>query len=368
MAVRVVLGRFEGYWGRFAMTTGNDHWRGGKAPYRRRRRTGGRWDHVYAAVDLGTNNCRLLVARPAREGFRVIDSFSRIVRLGQGVGRNGCLSEDAMERTIAALRICAKKMRRRGVTISRCIATQACREADNCDDFLARVSDETGIDLDIICAAEEASLAVAGCAPLLDQECENGLVFDIGGGSTEVMWLRLCPDKSPELLAWTSLPYGVVTLAEAYGGRDVPAETYCEMVDAIFALLEPFEAAHGLRGSVTCGQAQMLGTSGTVTTLAALKLGLERYERQRVDGSWLAADDIGVVSKALAAMTYEDRARHPCIGEGRADLVIAGCAIFDAIFRTWPAPWVRVADRGVRDGMLFHLMEAADAATSCQTN
>jgi len=169
-------------------------------------------------------------------------------------------------------------------------------------------------------------------------------------------------------LAWTSLPYGVVTLAEAYGGRDVPAETYREMVDAIFELLAPFEAAHGLRGSVSGGQAQMLGTSGTVTTLAAIKLGLERYERRRVDGSWLAADDIGEVSRALAAMTYEDRARHPCIGEGRADLVIAGCAIFDAIFRTWPAPWVRVADRGVRDGMLFHLMESADAAASCSAN
>lgn len=355
---------------RVAMANHHTHWRGGKVRYRRgrRRQSSGRWDHVYAAVDLGTNNCRLLVARPERNGFRVIDSFSRIVRLGQGLGLSGRLAEDAMERTIAALRICANKMRRRGVTISRGIATQACREADNCDEFLARVSEETGIELDIIEPAEEAALAVAGCAPLLDQDCENGLVFDIGGGSTEVMWLRLCPGKSPELLAWTSLPCGVVTLAEAYGGRDVPAETYREMVDSIFDMLEPFEAEHGLRGSVSRGQAQMLGTSGTVTTLAALKLGLERYERRRVDGAWLAAADIGVVSRALAAMSYEDRARHPCIGEGRADLVIAGCAIFDAIFRTWPAPWVRVADRGVRDGMLFHLMEGADAAASCRAS
>ncbi len=341
-----------------------DNWRGPKSSHHkgRRRRGQGRWAHTYAAVDLGTNNCRLLVARPTREGFRVIDSFSRIVRLGEGLGLSGRLAEGAMERTIGALRICASKMRRRGVTISRSIATQACREAQNCEEFFSRVASETGIELDIIDPAEEARLAVAGCAPLLDQECENGLVFDIGGGSTEVMWLRMCRDTEPELLAWTSLPCGVVTLAEAYGGRDVPADTYREMVDSISEMLSPFEAAHGLRGSIATGGAQMLGTSGTVTTLAAIKLGLKRYERQRVDGSWLAAKDIGAISQVLATMTYEDRARHPCIGKGRADLVIAGCAIFDAIFKTWPAPWVRVADRGVRDGMLFHLMKAADAA------
>jgi exopolyphosphatase/guanosine-5'-triphosphate,3'-diphosphate pyrophosphatase len=332
----------------------------------RREASGGRWDHTYAALDLGTNNCRLLVARPARDGFRVIDSFSRIVRLGEGVNATGKLSETAMKRAIAALQICATKMKRRQVTVSRCVATAACRQADNGDAFLARVGDETGIDLETIDTAEEARLAMAGCAPLLDQKCENAMVFDIGGGSTEVMWLRRFGDSAPELLAWTSVPYGVVTLAEAYGGTDIPLETYQAMVERIRELLVPFEQNHGLAEQVGSGAAQMVGTSGTVTTLAALNLGLPRYERRLIDGTWLDANAIANVSARLSAMSYEDRSQHPCIGEGRADLVIAGCAIFDAIFQTWPAPGVRVADRGVRDGMLFHLMAAADSGTAAK--
>ena len=327
----------------------------------RGRRPEGRWRHTFAALDLGTNNCRLLVAQPSRGGFRVIDSFSRIVRLGQGLGASGVLADDAIERTIGALRICAGKMHRRRVTLSRSIATEACRQAANCDEFLARVTEQAGLNLDIIDAAEEARLAVAGCAPLLDQRCDNALVFDIGGGSTEVMWLRVCPGASPDVLAWTSLPCGVVTLAETHGGCHVPPEVYEKMVDLVADMLRPFEASNVICEALAEGRAQMLGTSGTVTTLAAIKLGLPRYDRRRVDGAWLAADDLRRVSHTLAAMSYEERNDHPCIGEGRADLVIAGCAIFDAIFRTWPAPGVRVADRGVRDGMLFGMMDAADA-------
>jgi len=337
---------------------------GGKRRARRGRSNGqdGRWGHTYAALDLGTNNCRLLVARPSREGFRVIDSFSRIVRLGQGVNATGRLSDSAMERAIAALHVCAAKMKRRRVTISRSVATAACRQAANGGAFLERVADETGIELETIDAAEEARLAMTGCTPLLDRKCQNAMVFDIGGGSTEVMWLQRCGRGTPELLAWTSLPFGVVTLAETYGGTHVPRETYETMVSRMIELLEPFEDEHGLADQVGKGSAQMIGTSGTVTTLAALNLDLPRYERRLIDGTWLDAESLDIVSRKLAGMSYEERTSHPCIGGGRADLVIAGCAIFDAIFRTWPAPGVRVADRGVRDGMLLHLMAAADDA------
>ncbi len=325
------------------------------------RPSGGRWDHVFGALDLGTNNCRLLVARPAPKGFRVVDSFSRIVRLGEGVAGDGCLSEIAMGRTVRALKICADKMEKRGVTLSRCVATAACRVATNCDEFVGRVESETGIRLDIISPDEEARLAAAGCSPLLQEECETALVFDIGGGSTEVMWLRLCKGSLPEILAWVSLPLGVVTLAETHGGRDVPADVYQKMVEEVERQLAPFEKANGLRLAIANGEALMLGTSGTVTTLAALNMGLSTYRRSVVDGTWLSALDVETVSRELSSMAYCDRERHPCIGKGRADLVIAGCAIFEAICRTWPAPRIRVADRGVRDGMLFQLMNAADA-------
>ncbi len=320
----------------------------------------GRFDHIYAALDLGTNNCRLLVARAADDGFRVIDAFSRIVRLGEGLGQSGVLSEAAMGRTIAALRICAAKLDRRGVTRLRAVATEACRRAVNCADFVGRVADETGLVLDIISTAEEARLALAGCAPLLDYGNRHALVFDIGGGSTELMWLRLDPGRPPHLIGWLSMPIGVVTLAERHGGIDIGAGAFERMVAEVAAELAPFEAAHDVRRHLAELPVQMLGTSGTVTTVAGVHLDLARYDRTQVDGIWLAAEDVCTVTERLAAMRYDERAAHGCIGVDRADLVVAGCAILAAILRAWPLERLRVADRGVREGVLLDLMRAAD--------
>ena len=325
-----------------------------------RHRRGGRWGHTYAALDLGTNNCRLLVAKPTRDGFRVIDAFSRIVRLGEGVGATGRLSNDAMARTVSALKICARKMRRRGVTLSRNVATQACRQAENCDEFLDRVQRETGLQLDIISSGEEARLAVDGCAPLLDPAARQALVFDIGGGSTELTWLRVPHGGSVEVVAWMSLPCGVVTLAERYGGIDVSADLYERMVGEVRTVLQRFDAEHGLGVVLARDRVQMLGTSGTVTTLAGVHLGLPRYDRSRVDGLWLSFDHAFDASERIRAMSYDARAANPCIGRERADLVVAGCAILAAICRTWPVGRLRVADRGVREGLLLAMMQAAD--------
>jgi len=313
---------------------------------------------VLAALDLGTNNCRLLVARPRDDGFRVIDAFSRIVRLGEGLGQSGTLSEPAMGRTIDALRVCAQKIDRRGVTHARLVATEACRRAANCRDFLGRVHAETGLALEIISSREEAELVLAGCAPLLDPARPYALMFDIGGGSTEVLWLKLGPDRALELIDWVSLPYGVVGLAERHGPDEALAEWYDETAREVAGLLAPFEARHAIAGRVAEGQVQMLGSSGTVTTLAGVQLGLARYDRTYVDGTYLAFADIDRVSRGLAAMTGPERAAQPCIGRERADLVVAGCAILAAICRTWPVGSLRVADRGVREGILFGLMRA----------
>ncbi|HUN51409.1 MAG TPA: Ppx/GppA phosphatase family protein [Candidatus Sulfotelmatobacter sp.] len=330
--------------------------RGAGRPMRR----GGRFEHTYAALDLGTNNCRLLVARPVDDGFRVIDAFSRIVRLGEGLARSGRLSEPAMARTIEALRICAAKLDRRGVTRLRAVATEACRKAANCADFVARAAAATGLALEIITAAEEARLALAGCAPLLDYDNRHALVFDIGGGSTELMWLRLEDRRPPHLLGWLSIPLGVVTLAERHGGIHVDDAIFERMVAEVAAELAPFEARHGLRRHLADRAVQMLGTSGTVTTVAGVHLDLARYDRSQVDGIWLDAGDIVAVTGRLAAMDYDQRAAHGCIGVDRADLVIAGCAILAAIMRAWPLARLRVADRGVREGVLFDLMREAD--------
>ncbi len=321
------------------------------------RRNGAR--PILAALDLGTNNCRLLVARPNGGGFRVVDAFSRIVRLGEGLAASGRLSPAAMDRAVAALRICADKMRRRGVTHARSVATEACRRADNCNLFLERVQDETGIEIEIITSQEEAELAFNGCAPLLQGHVSRALVFDIGGGSTELGWLTIANGGTPRLDGWVSVPLGVVTLTERYGGDCITVETYDAMVAEVTGHLRPFEATHGIARHVGAGAVQMLGTSGTVTTLAGVHLGLSRYDRNVVDGCYLDFPTIGSISRALAGMTYAARAGSPCIGPERADLVVAGCAILEAICAAWPVGHLRVADRGVREGILFRLLAAS---------
>ena len=335
---------------------------GARASRRNNRSRAGRHAHTFAALDLGTNNCRLLVAKPLndREGFRVINAFSRIVRLGERVSETGVLSEAAIQRTIRALRVCAGKMERRGVTRVRSVATEACRRAQNCDEFIERVFNETRITFDIISTDEEAQLALAGCAPLLNDDAEYALVFDIGGGSTELMFLKLVPGAKSTVLDVISFPCGVVTLSERFGGHDVPPDAYEAMVNEALSLLAPFEAANNISGLSHSGQLQMLGTSGTVTTLAAVNLGLPKYDRSQVDGRWIGGDAIATMSQRLVQMTYEERADHPCIKRGRADLVVAGCAILEAIMRNRPVSRVRVADRGLREGILIALMLAAD--------
>ncbi len=313
-------------------------------------------DETYAAVDLGTNNCRLLIARPAGDGFRVVDSYSRIVRLGAGVAETGALSQAAMDRTIAALSVCAQKMRRHGVTRERHVATEACRRARNGVEFLRRVEQETGLHLDVIPPEEEARLALSGCTALLDSASEYTLVFDIGGGSTELIWTRLVAGEEPEMLAWTSLPCGVVTLAEAHGGREPDAAVYERMVTDVQDRLVAFEGKQQLRPHFEEAGARMVGISGTVTTLAAVLADLPRYDRSLVDGAFVSTTDLLRVSRQLANMSYAERVAHPCIRRGRADLVLPGCAALEAILRTWPSGGVRVADRGLREGILRSLM------------
>ncbi|MGH6811256.1 MAG: Ppx/GppA phosphatase family protein [Methylocella sp.] len=329
-----------------------------------------RQEHTYAALDLGTNNCRLLIAWEAPEGsgqdgFRVIDSFSRIVRLGEGLSRTGELGAAAIERTLCALEICRDKMRARGVTRRRLIATEACRSASNGAEFLRRVREETGLDLEVVDRETEARLAAAGSASLADSAAEGVILFDIGGGSSELVWLAgAAPACGPSIdmalceriRFWVSLKVGVVTLAEKFGGIEVSGAMFDAMIDHAARELESFVAmADGERRG---RHFHLLGTSGTVTTIAGVFLGLARYDRRRVDGLWMSSRQVDHVVASLRKMTYEERAANGCIGHGRADLVLAGCAILEAIRRAFPADRVRIADRGLREGMLIQLIRA----------
>jgi exopolyphosphatase/guanosine-5'-triphosphate,3'-diphosphate pyrophosphatase len=316
-----------------------------------------RRERTYAALDLGTNNCRLLVARPTYDGFRVIDAFSRIIRLGEGVSSSGVLSEAAIARAVEALGICRHKMEHRGVTRARLIATEACRAAANGAEFLARVREHVGIELEVVDRETEAVLAATGCTPLIDPRASNVILFDIGGGSSELVRLgRPRPahggPPAPEIRAWVSLPVGVVTLAERHGGVRVDRALFERMIAEVSVFVARFVAEHGK----ALTDMHMLGTSGTVTTIAGVHLGLKRYDRRQVDGCWMSDGEITNVVEQLLDMSYEERVANACIGRERADLVLAGCAILEAIRRAFPCERLRVADRGLREGMLVQMM------------
>ena len=314
---------------------------------------------AFAALDLGTNNCRLLVGAPVAGGFRVLDSYSRLVRLGEGLDESGSLSPYAMDRALDALQGCADRLARRPVRAVRAVATEACRRALNGADFLERVQRETGLTFDVISSREEAELALESVTPLLAPLAASGttraLLFDIGGGSTELAWIRLAdrPHLPPELIGYVSLPVGVVGLAERWErhGFDVVA-------DEVERQLRPFEAIHRIGAEIARGRVALVGTSGTVTTLAGVALNLPRYRRPLVDGVVLSRDDAATALARLRALGPDALAAHPCVGADRASFVLPGCAIYSAIARLWPASQVVVADRGLREGMLLRMMRA----------
>ncbi|MGC9953569.1 MAG: Ppx/GppA phosphatase family protein [Rhizomicrobium sp.] len=327
---------------------------GQKRKRRRHRGSRGRTGApLLAALDLGTNNCRLLIASPERGGgLRIVDSFSRIVRLGEGVAQSGALGEAAMERTVAALKICAQRIRHHRVRHVRAVATEACRQAANAEVLIDRVAKEAGIRLVVVSAAEEARLAAIGCAPLIGEAYEGALLFDIGGGSTEAIWLRKAGDVS--LVHSASIPLGVMSLAEADGGASFSA-----MREAMLARFGAVRREMDKKAAFDVARHHLLGTSGTVTTLAGIALGLPRYVRARVDATWHDCAEILSVVEMLKALDRQGRAKLGCVGEERADLIVPGCAIFSAIQTVWPCTKLRVADRGLREGILREMMAEA---------
>lgn len=294
----------------------------------------------------------------------MLDGFTRIVRLGEGLSATGRLSDAAMERTIEALKQCRNKLREHEPARMRLIATEACRTASNGESFIARVKEEVGLELEIVDRQTEAALAVTGCADLIEEASDGALMFDIGGGSSELAWLDFRGGRpkrqgrmSSSIRSWQSLPVGVVSIAEKFGGVDVTPEVFEAMVSFVTAHLREFRGRGKLRQMIADHPVHLIGTSGTVTTLAGLHLGLERYERQKVDGLWMNRAEVDATMKALLAMPFDRRVAHACIGRDRADLVLPGCAIFEAIRREWPAERVRVADRGLREGILISLID-----------
>ena len=341
------------------------------APGRARRRRGGRPSGgpapaVYAAVDLGTNNCRLLVAKAVqggKRGMRVIDSYSETVKLGDGLATTGRLSDASMDASIAALKVCAEKIHRRKAVAWRCVATQACRQAENGESFIKRVRDEVGLRMEVISPRVEARLSVMGCLNLVDPQKDVALVVDIGGGSTELSWVdirklgpRPVPTNKPPISAWASLPVGVATLSEMYPEHEDRTQWYSDMKTKVRECILDAGVETSFTQLFRNGRGHIIGTSGTITSLAGVHLKLPYYQRRRVDGLWMPTQSAVDIARDLAGKDIVGRASVPSIGEDRANLLVAGCAIMDVLCELWPAERIRVADRGLREGILMGLI------------
>ena len=334
---------------------------------------------LYAALDLGTNSCRMLIAQPKGNQFHVVDSFSKSVQLGQGLEASGLLSRGSMNRTVQALRICRAKLEKHEVAQMRLVATEACRRAKNGAQFLARVTRETGLSLEIIKPEEEARLAVVSCAPLVSTKTEQLLVVDIGGGSTELVWIDLSrvprverpraimrlrtgfkpdagsPFPAAQVVDWISVPLGVATLRDQFDDVDDDAARFALMswfFEENLSEFSPYEAEQTRDGF------QIIGTSGTVTTVAASHLGLRRYDRSKVDGLRMTSDQIDQVIRSYLKLGPEGRRADPRIGRDRHALIMSGAAILQALLRVWPTDRLSVADRGLREGLLYAQMSA----------
>ncbi len=330
----------------------------------RKRHGRGKPQH-YGVIDLGTNNCRLLIARSHAHGFQIVDSYSNVVRLGAGLAHSRRLATESMDAAVKAIGVCADKMKAKSVKRWRCVATQACREAENGPEFLQRVKSETGLSFETISPRVEARLSVMGCLNIIDRTKDVALVIDIGGGSTELSWVdirRLNAEKEarlhrPPISAWVSLPIGVVNLSEMFPERpDDLAGWFADMKDHVRKHIEEKNCEKRYVNVFRDGNGHLLGTSGTITSLASVHLKLPYYQRNKIDGIWVQSADILSTARRLSAMPLSERQKEPCIGEDRAVMLAAGCAIFDVIHELWPAEKTRVADRGLREGMLMGLM------------
>lgn len=312
---------------------------------------------VFAAIDLGTNSCRLLVAAYEQK-LRIIDSYAKVVRLGENMKEDNLLSSDAIDRSLKALAVCVRKAQHHQASRLRAITTEACRRARNGDELIRRARDELGLSLEVISPKEEALLALTGCSGVLTPHIPYGIAFDIGGGSTEVMWVKVGPlIGSFELVDWVSLPFGVVTLSDVYGSYGTSPSLYAMVREKIARILSAFDLKNGISQRMKQQNVQMIGTSGTITTLSAVSLGLQYYDRHKIDGISVRSRDIRRIAQSILHMHAKDRNLHPCIGVGRSDLVVTGSSILEGILDAFPVPWIRVADRGVREGILMQMFQ-----------
>jgi exopolyphosphatase/guanosine-5'-triphosphate,3'-diphosphate pyrophosphatase len=307
-----------------------------------------------ATIDLGTNSVRLLVADTAADSWRVVEEAQRVTRLGEGQAATGALGLVPMARTAATVADYVRRAEALGATRVRVTGTSAVREAANRAEFVARIESVTGLALEVLSGEDEARLTLLGVRSGLPDLGGRFVLFDIGGGSTEFVVA-----DGDGLERALSLRLGVVGLAERHldGGRLVPAR-WAALRAEVAAALEP--AVPGALGLVNA--ARLVGTAGTVTTLAALDLGLAAYDAGRVQGHVLRRGAIERLLARLGGLTLAARAALPCLEPGRADVLIPGIAICLAAMERLGFDALTVSDRSLREGILCEILGARGRA------
>lgn len=313
-----------------------------------------------AAIDLGTRNCRLIIAKHHGGQIEIVDLFSRFVCLGEGVAQSRRLGRKAMERTITVLKQCAKRLSHYPNVVFSGVTTDAVRRAENAQSFLRRVARETGLKLEMIDEKEEAYYEVLGCARVLDMRKKRHIIFDIGGGSSEIILCSLDQEKRVRIDEMLSLPYGVVNLYESVD--KLTFTSYTSIVEEVQNLCRRFLVAHlGDLASQDVSAFQVIGTSGTTTTVAAMHHNLKMYDRERVDGTSLCFEDVQKVIHYVQSLSPAERRSNAFCGHVEDDLVLTGFAILEGILRAVPCMYFTVTDAGVRDGLIRTLAYGADA-------
>jgi exopolyphosphatase/guanosine-5'-triphosphate,3'-diphosphate pyrophosphatase len=329
--------------------------------------------------------------------LKVIDSFAKIISLGEGIKQTGVLSEEAIERTIVALRACKKKLDSHRIYKMRAVATEACRQASNTKSLIERVNSEIGVDLEVISPQEEARLVLKGCSGVISDEKNYGILMDIGGGSTEVVWLKINKGMTRPTISVIdsiSLPFGVVTISDTYTHSKNNQEIYTVLRKNILSTIDTFMKKNNIRTNFSKGDVQVITSSGTTTTLGSLTLGLSTYDRSSVDGKDFSSKKIVEVGEELLSRYLSSTPTTVKLGKeknfitnkffdhvldksseefkifayNRMGLLAAGVVIINSILESIGDCLVRIADRGVREGILYDLMDSLRTGQSNSWN
>ena len=300
----------------------------------------------YAAIDLGTNTCLLLVAEWDGQELHPLVREMRVVRLGENLDRTGRISSTALDRATAALTEYRDIITSSGCQEMRCVATSAFRDAPNKDELTERIRNITGLEIEEISGEEEARLVHRAVQEAFPEETGERASVDVGGGSTEIIF-----DKQGHLHEVHSLPLGSVRLTERHFSHDPPAAVeVAALRDNISTVLED----SGLPTKV----ASLIGVGGTATTLAAIHLELEDYDPVKVHGRILKQRDLETILERCLALPYEQRVRLPGLHPGRADVIMAGTIILLAIMGHLQDKMIRISDRGIRWGIIAEMIRS----------